>query len=281
MTRCVVALDVGGSSVKSGVVDESGRVADTRTTPIDSGGDAETILGTITAIIHSHLSADCVGVAFGFPGPFEYDTGISRITGVAKYEAIYGLNMRTALGERLPGLPVRFRNDAEAAIVGEAKYGAGKPYCRVIGVTLGTGFGSAFLIDGAPVTSGEGVPPNGWLYPFPVRGEMADDWFSTRGLLRMLHEAGVDLDNIASAAEAARNGDARSREVFAAFGDEVGAFLRPFMERFQADALLALGGISQAFDLFGANLRRQLPVPALNGQLGGNAALLGAADLFF
>jgi glucokinase len=281
MTRCVVALDVGGSSVKSGIVDESGRVADTRTTPIDSGRDAETILGTITAIIQAHLGERCIGVAFGFPGPFEYEAGISRITGVAKYEAIYGMNLRGALEARLPGLPVRFRNDAEAAIVGEAKYGAGKPYRRVIGVTLGTGFGSAFLINGVPVTSGEGVPPNGWLYPFPVRGGMADDWFSTRGLLRMLSEAGVQADSIASAAEAARGGDKRSREVFAMFGDKVGTFLRPFMQNFHANGLLALGGIARAFDLFGEHLRRQLPAPVVTGQLGGDAALLGAADLFF
>jgi glucokinase len=110
---------------------------------------------------------------------------------------------------------------------------------------------------------------------------MADDWFSTRGLLRMLRDAGVNADSISSAAEAARDGDARSRDVFATFGDEVGVFLRPFIQSFHADALLALGGIARAFDLFRDNLGRQLPVPALNGQLGGNAALLGAANLFF
>jgi glucokinase len=283
VSRYVIALDVGGSSVKSGLVDESGHVADTRATPIESGGDAETILATIASIIQAHrkYEGDCIGVAFGFPGPFDYAAGISHITGVAKYEAIYGMNLRAELENRLPGLPVRFRNDAEAAIVGEARHGAGKPYRRVIGVTLGTGFGSAFLVDGVPVTSGEGVPPNGWLYPFPVRGDMADDWFSTRGLLRILREAGVNADDIASAAEAARNGDPRIQDVFAYFGNEVGTFLRPFMQNFHADALLALGGIARAFDLFGEHLQRQLPAPALTGQLGGDAALLGAANLFF
>jgi glucokinase len=287
----VIALDVGGTSVKSALVASGGRIVSRPlVTSIDSTAGAETILATCVAVISHHLQenapgmAGVGGVAIGFPGPFDYEAGISQITGVAKYEAIYGLNLRRVLQARLGrALPIRFRNDAEAAIVGEAHYGAGRPYRRLIGVTLGTGCGSAFLIDGAAVTTGRGVPPNGWLYPISFYGQPADEVFSIRGLTARLQMAGVPVSDLQSVAEAARHdSDPTAREVFAGFGADLGYFLLPFTRDFQAAAVLILGGIGRAFDLFGKALSQILPIPALPGQLQPHeASLLGAAELFF
>ena len=204
----VVALDVGGTSIKSGIVSNRGElVGDIRRTPIDSQGAADTILETFASIVQSHLleqdGQSVLGVGVGFPGPFEYETGVSRIQGVAKYETIYNVNVGDSIRQRLamPELPIRFRNDAEAAIVGEGVFGAGKPFSRVIGVTLGTGCGSAFLVNGRSVTTGAGVPPNGWLYPIPFQGQQADAVFSIRGLMGRLQSAGVYAPDIKTAAD--------------------------------------------------------------------------------
>ncbi|MEZ4637552.1 MAG: ROK family protein [Caldilineaceae bacterium] len=93
-------------------------------------------------------------------------------------------------------LNVRFRNDAEAAIVGEARFGAGRGLHRLIGLTLGTGSGSAFLIGGVPQIGGPGVPPNGWIYPLLFEGTQADDVFSIRGLLGRCHAAEIAVDSV-------------------------------------------------------------------------------------
>jgi glucokinase len=292
--RWVIALDVGGTSIKSALVARGGRVVSrSLVTPVDSTADVETILAALVAVISQHLqesvpgvagAVGVVGVAIGFPGPFDYEAGISQITGVAKYEAIDGLNLRQMVQARLGrALPIRFRNDAEAAIVGEAHYGAGRPYHRLIGVTLGTGCGSAFLVDGAAVTTGRGVPPHGWLYPISFDGQQADEVFSIRGLTTRLRTVGVPVSDIQLVAEAARHdSDRTAREAFAAFGADLGAFLLPFARDFQADAILILGGIGRAFDLFGDALAQLLPVPVLPGQLKPHeASLLGAAELFF
>jgi hypothetical protein len=151
--------------------------------PIDSSGAAEQIVAALQAAIERHIRRiqphSLRGIAFGFPGPFDYPNGVSYIRGVQKYESIYSLDLRAALRERLGAgdLPIVFRNDAEAAIVGEARYGAARGYDRLIGLTLGTGLGSAFLELGAPVRGGERVPPNGELYAERYRGAMADDLF--------------------------------------------------------------------------------------------------------
>ena len=284
----IIALDVGGTSVKSALVAPGGHiVGKPSVTPINSSSAAENILKTFAQIIRSHLDesrpSKILGVTFGFPGPFDYEGGICLIEGVEKYGAIYGVNIRAALRARLDlkDLPILFRNDAEAAVVGEARYGMGRHYRRLIGVTLGTGCGSAFLVDGLPVTSGPGIPPNGWLYPVLFRGLRADDLFSSRGLQARLQAANATAGNARDAAIAARAGDAGARQVFEGFGTDLGSFLNSHAVAFAAEAVLVLGQIANAMDLFGPPLRQTLSVPALPGERGPDAALLGAADLHF
>lgn len=282
----VIALDAGGSSVKSARVSAQHQVIGGRRDDIDSLADRAHIIGELARIIQTHINAangEPAGVAFSFPGPFDYPNGIcliqhtSHSAGV-KYGALYGVNLRDALREELhrPALPITFRNDGEAAILGEARFGAGKGQRRLIGITLGTGLGSAFLVDGLPQVGGAGVPPNGWLYCLTYDGSTADDAFSTRGLLARLQNSGCPFNNIKAAANA---DDDVARRCFADFGAALGAFLAPFALAFKADAVIALGGITQAWDKFGPAMQAALPAPAMRGELGDDAALLGAADL--
>lgn len=282
----VIALDVGGSSIKSGIVMATGRVSGgLNVTPINSNADADSILNTFQRIIQQHQqtqgTAPLQGVAFGFPGPFDYPLGISRIKDLGKYEALFDLDLRQLLSDRLAVSPDRivFRNDAEAAIVGEALYGAGQDYAKLIGVTLGTGFGSAFLAHGQSVTSGPGIPENGWLYPVPVGNKTADDIFSTRGLLARLMPGSTSTANVPALSVAARAGDQDLQRRFADFGRELGQFLTPYARDFDAEAVLLLGGLTHTFDLFGPDLNQELPVPAIIGTLAERAPLLGAAAL--
>ncbi len=282
----VIALDAGGSSVKSARVSAQHQVIGGRRDDIDSLAGRVQIITELTHIIQTHIDAangEPAGVALSFPGPFDYPNGIcliqhtSHSAGV-KYGALYGLNLRDALREELhrPALPIAFRNDGEAAILGEARFGAGKGQHRLIGITLGTGLGSAFLVDGLPQVGGAGVPTNGWLYCLTYGDATADDAFSTRGLLSRLQRSGRAFNDIKAAASA---DDAVTLRCFADFGAALGAFLAPFALAFKADAVIALGGITQAWDKFGPALQAALPAPAMRGELDDDAALLGAADL--
>jgi glucokinase len=287
----VIALDVGGTSVKSALVTSAAQlVQPPRTTPLDAAAPADVIFGALAEAIKLHAGAAftdnlaLLGCGFGFPGPFDYSAGISQIRDVAKFDSLYGLDIAAGLRRHLPSvlqdLPIRFRNDAEAAIVGEALYGAGRAYRRVIGVTLGTGCGSAFLVDGEPVTSGVGVPPNGWLYACLYNGVRADDQFSIRGLTAALTKAGVQVASIRQAAALARTNELRAQAVFRAFANDLGNFLRPYAEDFNADVILLQGGIARSFDLLEPGVAAALPIPVVAGELGQEAALFGAAAPF-
>jgi hypothetical protein len=73
-------------------------------------------------ISHQTQTIDNHRIAFAFPGPFDYEPGICLIQNQDKYDALYGLdisaNSREMLG--MPALEIRYRNDAEAAILREA-----------------------------------------------------------------------------------------------------------------------------------------------------------------
>lgn len=292
----IVALDVGGSSVKSGLVDPGwlaqppdpfpAHAIRATTTPVDTGGPAPAVLGALAGVIRAEISAagqqQVLGVGFGFPSPFDYERGICLIDHVYKYRALYGMDVGAALRAelRVPDLAIHFRNDAEAAIVAEAVFGAGRPYRRVIGLTLGTGLGSSFVVDGIRQTDGPGVPARsgGFLFPEPYRGATADDAFSTRGLLKRLRDADPGVQSVARGAGRAAQGDAALTAVMAAWGADLGAFLRPYAADFEPEAVLILGGIARSFALFAPAIAAALGVPVLPTALGDAAALVGAAD---
>lgn len=250
----ILALDVGGTSVKSGLVREQKLLGEVRRTPLPSQAPAPELLRAFADIIAAYPEAEAL--AFAFPGPFDYATGVCLVQGLEKFGSLYGVNLGEALAG---GRPVRFVNDAEAAIVGEAGSG------RVLGITLGTGLGSAFLIDRKPVTEGPGVPPHGWLYGEPVYETIADEVFSIRGLKR---RAGVDPAEVTDPA------------VWRQFGTDLGHFLKPYADAFQADQVLVLGGIAAAWAHFGEWLNAVLEGKAQPGRLGAAAPLLGAAARF-
>ena len=284
-TPPVLALDVGGSSVKSVVVEAGPRIlSSVSVNAIQSKSSAVEILTTLAGIIEGYLQncREIRGVAFAFPGPFDYEHGICLIQNLDKYDALYGIdisaNLRKILG--LPGLEIRYRNDAEAAILGEARYGAGEPYSRLLGLTLGTGLGSAFLVNRELITEGADVPERGWLYTLPYGTKRADDVFSTRGLLARLQERGLEADDIASAIQMAGEDRTALIESLASFAEDLSVFLEPFVSKFRADAVLITGGIAEAWDLFAPSLIRLLAVPVVKATLGRRAPLLGAAALY-
>jgi glucokinase len=108
----------------------------------------------------------------------------------------------------------------------------------------------------------------------------ADDVFSKRGLEQRLLEVGYSAE-IPDVAVLAREGDAAARTVFECFGRDIGLFLVRYSKPFRAEAVLVLGGITGAIDLFGDALKDAVKIPVLAAERGTEAALLGAAKPLF
>jgi glucokinase len=217
------------------------------------------------------------GIGIAMPGPFDYAAGIGYFRGNAKFAALYGVDVAQALAETLRHpRPIRFLNDATAFAVGAAPARG-----NVVGVTLGTGLGSAFLREGIPVIAGDDVPPHGSLWHLPFQDGIADDHVSARWLTARIRERLDGIPTVIAAADAARASDAQAAAIFADYGSNLGTILSPWVDRFDAGTVMLGGRICGAFDLFGPALRQHLPAThiAVHADTE-DAAIIGAARTF-
>lgn len=179
-------------------------------------------------------------------------------------------------------MDLRFLNDAGAFLLGEWWAGSARDARRAIGITLGSGLGSAFLDDGELVTSGQGVPPGSRLDLVDFRGRPAEETISRRGLMEAYGSRGMGAVEPVEIARRARAGEAAARETFARFGMAVGELLTRPVDAFRPRSLVFGGSIARAWDLFGRDLLETCP-PARRLDHAGPAAdpdtapLLGAA----
>ena len=185
-----IGVDIGGSHISCAAVDLKSLAVlhETRTErPVDNKAEASEIIGVwvraLSDVIKKLPAGSLKGIGFGMPGPFDYVKGISYIKGVAKYENLYGCNVKNAIADNLGfsgDFPVRFMNDVSTFAVGEALVGKASKAERSMAVTLGTGFGSAFISNRIPIVDGPEVPKLGCVYHLPYGDNIADDYFSTR-----------------------------------------------------------------------------------------------------
>jgi predicted NBD/HSP70 family sugar kinase len=272
----VAALELGGSHISAARIDTAEwGVHDLVRSELDPAGTRDDLLAAIAAAARPVADgATRVGVAV--PGPFDYECGISTIRGVTKLDGLYGVDLRAELGRVFVAaapLDIRFLNDAEAFLLGEAAAGAAHDSVRAIGITLGTGLGSAFLVDGHIVRTGRGVPPDGELYRISFHGTEVEDTISGRGL-RQRFDGVADAKRIA---ELAAEGDQRATSAYASFGADLAEFLAPWVGDFAPDAVVVGGSIARAWAHFGPALAAALGVPTRTAARLEDAALVGAA----
>ena len=256
-----IGTDIGGSHISCAAIDlVSGKIIRNTLTErsVDNQAQANNIIGTWTQALSAVLKKvpleNVKGIGFAMPGPFDYVKGISYIHGVAKYENLYGINITDAISNSLnvkDGFLIRFMNDASSFAVGEAWAGSAANFNRSLSITLGTGFGSAFIRNRIPIVDGPEVPKLGCIYHLPFKDGIADDYFSTRGLLsRYKKLTGKELDGVKELAALAGTEKAVT-DLFIDFGENTGLFLAPWLNKFKAEILVIGGNISHAYNLFG------------------------------
>lgn len=258
-----LCLDVGGTEIKAAVMDEAGNLrAPVRHYPAEADREREELLEHFADILRKTKARteDCAGIRLAFPGPFDYERGICLLRGLAKYDSLYGVNLRQELGYRLGIAPerIRFANDASAFCLGEMGFGAAKGFARALFVCIGTGCGSGFGLNGELAPGGlDGVPDSGFLYDAPFLDARIDDYISRRGLEKLTGERlGQALDGKALAERVAA-GDDRARECFLEFGTRLRDALATFLEDFRPQILCLGGQLMKSGEYFLEPLRAQ------------------------
>jgi len=281
----VLVYDVGGSHISAAVFDgDSCGLSGV----ISAGYPSDQTIDTFLNVLHS-LGALAMegatgvrGASLAMPGPFDYEAGVSWMEHKLAY--LYGFDLRRALAAHLrwPPSRVRFLNDAAAFLAGEIAAGAARGVSRVVGITLGTGVGSAFAVDGHVVREGVGVPTGGEIWNIPYHGGIVEDQISTRAIQKSYLEFTGQEREVAAIAGAAVQ-DPIAAEVFSAFGRNLGLALRDVLAPFAPQAIVLGGGIARSANLFLSAAQGEIGESAQLriSALGDHAPLVGAGAAWF
>jgi glucokinase len=277
----VLGVDIGGSHITAAIVDlETGNMlsGSCKRQFVNASEDADRILNSWVAVINEVLETTPLHlkkIGIAMPGPLDYDQGISLIREQEKFQSLYKLNLKNELAKRLHILPeeIRFVNDAAGFLKGEVFAGAARHLSSVLGLTLGTGLGSALYLEGSAKDAA--------LWDSPFLGGIAEDYLSTRWFIkRYMQMSGRTVEGVR---ELMAENNPASESVFNEFGKNLAEFMIPLIKKHHAEMVILGGNISLAYKLFAAGLNSVLRENSISAiirisELNENAALIGAAS---
>jgi glucokinase len=256
----ILVFDIGGSHMAAGIFDlQSNTLGEIRNLRLLPGAESELFFATFESLVSITLpaSSTLVGIAIAIPSPFDYEHGVSLMR--HKFQSLYGFDLRRELSRRVGCSPdqIYFLNDAAASLIGEIRQGAARGAQRATGITLGTGVGSAFAVDGKIVLEGPGVPGGGEIWNLAYRSGTVEDYISTLAIQRTFEKiTGIFLQVCQIASSTSHRQEAQ--QAFEQFGRELGNVLRQISVAFAPDRIVVGGGIARAADRFLVAAKAQL-----------------------
>lgn len=304
-------LDLGGTFIKCGIVDEEGKLIIKDKIPTGSerpyteiAADMANLVLDLSAKVN--VKPEAVGV--GSPGTVDSENGIIVYSNNIKWENV-------PLGEAIKkviGLPVYITNDANAAALGESWTGAGKNFNTIVFVTLGTGVGGGIVLDGKLYEGGRSagaeighmlVEMNGELCTCGRRGCL-EAYASATALIKqtkraMKRDRGSvmwklcgDINKVdgRTAFDGMREGDNTAANVVENYINYLAEGIINLCNIFRPDAILLGGGICAEGDTLIKPLQSKVdntvfggtkyaPVEILTANLGNDAGVFGAVRL--
>jgi glucokinase len=286
LDRSVLVFDIGGSHISAALCHcgdyRLGSVISAPHASIETADGFVVLLHSLGVKVGAE-SEPAAGASLAIPGPFDYTTGVSHMKHKLPY--LFGVNVHVALAARFGWQPgqVCSLNDADAFLLGEIGAGAVRGVSRVVGLTLGTGIGSAFAVDGRVVTEGPGIPPDGEIWNLPYQSGIVENFVSTRAIQGAYQKRTGTLREVAEIAKDAAH-DPAAVEAFNEFGRNLGRAMRTVLYPFAPSVVVLGGGISQSSPLFLSATEAELDgldVELRISELRDNAALVGAGVRWF
>ena len=264
----IVLLDVGGTFIKSSLgIAGKGAVEGTfMSTPVSSNGTAEEITEAFRTAVSGQIKRAAEegyaveAVCAALPGPFDYKKGVFLMK--HKFAAVYGVSFREILGDVIaPDTRLAFVHDVNGALLGALTVDASLNEGNVAMVTLGTGLGFTYSIDGKVQESETGSPAEG-LWDAPYMGGILEEYVSRRGILRLYAEQGGKLaegEDVKEVSLRARNGEEAALKAFSLAGSHLAAGASKLIADLGIRKIIFGGQISRSFDLMEKSIREGMP----------------------
>jgi glucokinase len=308
MQDFVIGIDIGGTNIKMGAVDYSGKILKSIKTPTEAQRGVEALLERLRIYIGELTSGlpECrlKAVGVGIPGAVLIREGI--VTQAPNIPSLGGLPVRQMLQERVQ-VPCFLENDANAIALGEFWQGAGRGYKHVCCLTLGTGTGGGVIIEGELLHGADGMAAE--LGHIAVQADGAPCNCGSRGCLETFASANgihrilsnqlvmqsrsslkqIPFENLTPEIkyDHAKKGDPVANSVLEIAGVGLGIGLASLVNIFNPEVVVIGGGIAASWDVlmsyaletmkrraFRQMAARVKVVPA---ELGNDAGIYGSA----
>lgn len=309
----IIGVDIGGTSIKTGVVNEKGEIISKFVIKIVKGEEQVYTINKLADQINKHISEnnynDIIGIGIGCPGAINSELGRCDYSPNLKWE---NLNICQIISEKC-NLPCKITNDANAAILGEVKFGIAKNYKNVVMLTLGTGVGGGLYLDDKLFEGNEGKGAelghalfeyNGRLCGcgrkgcFEAYGSATALINDTKKMMEEHHDTKMwdfvehDINKVdgRTAFETSKLGDEYAKKVVDQYTSFLAQGILSFVNVFRPQAIILGGGVCAQKDYLinpikkilekeNYGLKNTPPVEILIAKLGNDAGILGAAAL--
>ena len=311
--KIAVGIDIGGTNMRSALVDENGDIMERRSIPSGAGKGIDYVMTNLAKLIGENVTGKNVdGVGIGIPGIIDSERGI--LTQAPNISNVDDYPIRDVLAEKMGSdIPVFIENDANCAAVGEWWVGAGRSVDSLVITTLGTGVGGGIILKGELWSGADGmageighitISPNGARCNCGNFGCL-ESYASASAIRRMVKEglndnkletilrkksrgvSGEKLPEIVM--EAAVEGDKFALWIWDEVGKALGIGIANVVNLLNVEMVVIGGGLSNAWELFidrsmtearkrglRAPMRR---VEVKRTALGDDAGIIGAAYL--
>lgn len=308
-----LGIDLGGTNINAGLVDENGKILAKKSTPTMNGRASADILDDMAELCSKLLEEneltvkDVESLGVGLPGLLDKKKGVLVYANNLNFD---GVNVVKELKKRIK-LPVYIENDANCAAIGENTCGAAYGDKNVIYVTLGTGVGAGIILDGKVFDGAFGGGGEAGHMVIVADGEMctcgrkgcweayasasalrregriAAAKYPTSEIFRMV-DGDIRLIDAKTVFDAADKGDEVAKEIVERYRIYVAIGLVNLVNIFQPEAIVIGGGICARGDsltdpivdilntrVYGGKLKTKIVIATL----GNDAGIVGAAML--
>ena len=272
----VIAVDLGGTNIRAGRVDNS-QVVVQKYTALQDKDILERTLEQIITLIGSVMDASVTGIGIGVPSVVDVETGIVYdVTNIPSWKKV---ELKSILETKF-GLPVRVNNDVNCFILGEHRHGVARGFRSVVGLAMGTGLGGGIIINNelyAGINCGAGE-----FGLVPYLGENIEAYCSGGFFTKQYNTSALDAFNKASA------GDQSALDSWKEFGYHVGNAIKTVVYTYDPEAIVLGGSLVKAYHFFVDSMTSSMldfAFPESMKKLkiftsqDSNIALLGAASL--
>lgn len=315
--RTVLAIDIGGTKVAAGYVDSHGRILAEFRAPMSAHlrpqDGLQSVFNAVSGLQEKFPSVKpaCIGVSV--PGWVDPRRGV--LIGAVNIPCWRNYPLAGAISKRYR-IPVLLSNDANAAALAEAIWGAGKGHRSIFYVTLGTGIGTGFVCDGKAYTGWSGGAGEGGHVTIDFRGPLCacgkrgciEVYASGTGIARnarehlaakpystsrMIQLGEGRLSNVSAetVSEAAQKGDALASQILEETADHLAVWMGTVIDMIEPEVFIFGGGVGHLMMKYRSRIRRQLQKWAIaprrretaivEARFGAQSALAGAAALCF